>query len=96
MENSTWFFLPGKIDHEVVEDELAQVWQTASEVPPTPEVLTLIIQPSARNKETSAISYVLDVIIEYEVQLKDLKAQYQYIAQDTSVSALSNCTIQNN
>jgi len=90
------FFFPGKIDHEVVEDELAQVWQTASEVPPTPEVLTLIIQPSARNKETSAISYVLDVIIEYEVQLKDLKAQYQYIAQDTSVSALSNCTIQNN
>lgn len=88
------YYYPGKIDHEVVEDELAQVWQKATEVPPIPEVLTLIIQPSARNKETSAISYVLEVIIEYEVQLKDLKAQYQYIAQDTSVAALSNFTLQ--
>lgn len=84
------YYEPGSIRHEIVEDELAQTWHKDTEVPPTPEMLTIIPQVGERDiANTVSISYRMWVEIEYEVQLKDLYAQYEYLTANTNVPAIT-------
>lgn len=79
---------PGMINHEVMEDELLQTWHRATEVPPTPEMMTLCIQQGKGNLEAVTLNY--DVSLKYCVQFKDLKGKYQYFTTDTSTGAISS------
>ena len=88
-------FVPGMIQHEVVEDELSQTWHKETEVPPTPECITIIVDKSNVN-EASELKYRLEVSLEYHVQLKDLKAKYQYVTQKFGQAVLDNALQQQN
>jgi hypothetical protein len=93
--NGTW--TPGSIKHEVVEDELHQTWHKATEVPPTPEVMTLIVQPSAYNEEVEVgtnMRFIAEISLEYHVQLKDLKAAYQYVDHTTAIPGIAGIAAQ--
>lgn len=83
-------WVPGSIKHEVAEDELQQIWHKITEVPPTREGLTFIIQRSPVGNYTGAVDIYPEISIEYTVQWKDLKRAYQYPTQITSVPAINN------
>jgi hypothetical protein len=85
---------PGSIPHEVQEDELQQIWHRISEVPPTREGLTVIIQKSPTNAYAGTVVVTPEISIEYTVQWKDLKRIYQYPTQITSVPAITNAGAQ--
>lgn len=87
------YYQPGSVRHEVVEDELAQTWHRFNEVPPTPEKLTLIWQKSPRS-DTVQMGMKYELIIEYTVQLKDLKAIHEYATATSSTVAVSGYTTQ--
>lgn len=94
----TGYYKPGSVNHEVVEDELSQTWHKMTEVPPTPEKCQLIVQVADDNTDATAGAYNIDIrlSIEYAVQFKDLKVQYQYLVTDTSIPALANVCAQTN
>lgn len=92
--SGTW--TPGSIEHEVAEDELQHIWNKVSEVPPTREGLTIIVQKSPVNGDTGSITILSEVSLEYTVQLKDLKRAYQYPTQSTAVPAIANASAQGN
>lgn len=83
------FWTPGKIHHEVVEDELQQTWHKGLEVPPTPEFMTIMVQRSDESTN-AAMTFDMYVTLKYHTQFKDLLATYQYITPTTSVAALDN------
>ena len=87
---------PGSIKHEVAEDELQQIWHKIQEAPPTREGLTIIIQKSPTNRNTEAITVRTEISIEYTVQVKDLKRDYQYPHQLTAVPAIAAAAAQGN
>lgn len=87
-------YSPGSIEHEVVEDEYAQIWQTATEVPPTPEIVTLIVQRSPTSGTSVAQPFKVEVTIEYIVQLKDLYSKFQYIEPAADLSAITDFATQ--
>lgn len=78
----------GKIDHAVMEDEFAQTWHMADQVPPTPEFLTMHVQlaPTSGN---SGQTWRYELSIEYLVQLKDLKDQYDQLTQNSAIATIS-------
>jgi len=85
---------PGSIDHEVYEDEFMQTWHKATEVPPTPELVSFIIQKSmwdtywasqSTGEETCEFQY--EFIINYVVQLKDLVYIHQYVDEASDIAA---------
>lgn len=93
--SGTW--VPGSIKHEVAEDELAQIWQEALQVPPTREGLTIIVTPAPTSAwGTADIRVQPEFSLEYTVQLKDLKRDFQYPTQKTAVPAISNAPAQGN
>lgn len=82
---------PGSIHHEVEEDELAQTWHRATEVPPTPNICTAFIQASDwATTSASAATGAWFLDIEYIVQLKDLKAEHQYITGTSAIPAIAS------
>lgn len=85
---------PKKIKHTVVEDENQQTWHKPTEVPPTREALTIHIQRSPMS-ENVAVLYKMEIVIEYIVQLKDLKSEYLYITDTTDLSAITDFAKQN-
>lgn len=87
---------PGSIEHEVMEDELAQTWHKILEVPPTPELLTIHIQHSPHSQKVAAMAYIMEFSITYTCQYKDLVAQFEYITEDTSLAAVANFATQSN
>ncbi len=90
MKTFTGDYTPGSIKHEVVEDELHQTWHKATEVPPTPEILNVIVQKAPVSDFGGTVSVRMEVEIEYDVQLKDLKQQFQYPTQATDISAIND------
>lgn len=80
---------PGTIHNEVAEDEFHETWHKETEVPSFREYMTLLVQRSDRNAD-EAIDMAYDLSIDYTVQLKDLKAEYQYITQKTSIAAITD------
>lgn len=86
-------YTKNNIKHEIVEDDLQQTWHQANEVPPTQEYLTFFGQHGELGIVTSTTpQFRVTVEIEYEVQLKDLKAEYQYITGLTQFSAITAST----
>lgn len=80
---------PGDIQHEVAEDQFTQVWHKFTEVPPTAEKLTIMLQPrDGFGTFGCKIQYWME--LNYTVQLKDLKTQYEYITQATSIAATAD------
>lgn len=86
---------PGDIQHEVAEDQFTRVWHKFTEVPPTAEKLTILLQPEdgygtaiASTTVDYKITYQMEMI--YTVQLKDLKTEFEYITQATGVTATTN------
>lgn len=87
--DGTWY--PGMTPHEVVEDEQAQVWHKATELPPMAEKMTFITQPGPNNGATTAqLAYRMEIMLKYHVQFKDLKHTFHYITQSTAVPAITN------
>lgn len=63
--------------HEVAEDELVQTWIKGDNVPKEQNNLTIILtSPQNTNGLTTGIN--IEIEIEYVVQMKDLKAIYQF------------------
>jgi hypothetical protein len=92
----TGHYKPGSVKHEVVEDELAQVWHKPTEVPPCPETCTIYIQPSDYNAYIALATIYYELTINYHVQFKDLKVNFQYITQDSAVNAIPTFAAQHN
>ena len=90
----TW--MPGDIQHEVAEDQFTQVWHKWTEVPPTAEKLTILLQPedgfptaiASNGTDQYRISYSMEMV--YTVQLKDLKTEFEFITQATGIAATTN------
>lgn len=88
-------FKPGFIKHEVVEDELNQTWHKWTEVPPTAEKLTIMMQPEDRSSDSTytnannfSITYCMEM--EFTVQMKDRIHTFQYLTQGTDFPATDN------
>lgn len=79
-------YYPGSIDHDVVEDEQAQIWNKPTEVPPTREILTFHVQRSPTS-DNSPLNFNFEIYLKYTVQLKDLKKQFEYITPTTAYPA---------
>ena len=93
--SGTW--TPGSIQHEVVEDELAQVWNRETEVPPTEEMVTFILQkPDLISGFGTGDQYVWSFEIYYTVQWKDLSFEHQYVTQSSGVTAVNFYAVSNN
>ena len=85
--SGAWY--PGSIKHEVAEDELKQNWHRMTEVPPTPEMLTILLQKSPTNIYSGDVTFRCEITLEYTVQLKDLKRDFQYPHAATNVPAIA-------
>lgn len=83
----TGYWNATSINHEVAEDELQQTWHKMDEVPPTPNLLTVVVQ-QMNNGTLLAQSLKYELTIEYIVQLKDLKAQHQYVTAESAIPAI--------
>jgi hypothetical protein len=86
----------GSIEHAVVEDELAQTWHNVDEVPPTREIMTCIVQRSDTSDTGQSLNFELEFSIEYIVQLKDLKADFEYLHDTTDFPAITDFAAQSN
>lgn len=72
-----WY--PGIIDHEVEEDELKKTWHKMTETPRIPEFVTFTMQRSSDTTVTRKLDLEWEFSIDYEVQLKSLRDQFQFI-----------------
>lgn len=68
---------PGDGTHEVVEDELAQTWVRGDAVPKENNNLTLILVTTP-GSSSGEVSYRYDIELEYVVQFKDMKVDWQF------------------
>ena len=81
-------FKPGSIANLVAEDEFHETWHRGTEVPSYREILTLMFQRTPQSANAiCVVNFTID--LEYEVQLKDLKAQHEYQAADSAISAIA-------
>lgn len=87
---------PGMVKHEVIEDELNEVWTTFAKTPKQYENLTFMITHSPYGEGVVNMQGDIYVDLEYVVQLKDLKLAYQYINNETSIAAVTNYSNQTN
>lgn len=94
-QKMTGVYSPGSIRHEVAEDELVEIWHRATEVPPLTENVLFIIQRSQRSADIG-MNLGYEIEFEYTVQLKDLKARYEYVGQESSIPAIANFAKQGN
>lgn len=89
------FWKPGMIHHEVGEDEHIQTWHKEIEVPPTPELLTVLIQPGPRNEApASSLTFRIYIELEYYTQFKDLKTIYQWVMPDSDIPGITDFAAQ--
>lgn len=88
----TW--QPGLIKHEVVEDELREVWTKMNTTPKNHEKLTILMQQSQQNDSTDNMTVSVVMEMEFVVQLKDLKLYYEYIEPGFDTVAVANAFTQ--
>lgn len=89
-------WMPGSIKHEVAEDELKQIWHRQTEVPPTMEGLTIIVQRSPSSTSGVTVEVRCEVTIDYVTQYKDLQRAFQYPTQLTDDPGATDIGIQAN
>lgn len=88
-------FVPGSINNLVSEDDYQETWHKMTEVPSHRELLTIMTQRTERSSDiTYNMQYNLELI--YEVQLKDLKAQYEFLTADSAIPAIAAFAAQAN
>ena len=86
---------PGSITNTVAEDELSETWHKVSEVPSHRQLLTIMCQRSERAEDIAySVSYEIEMV--YEVQLKDLKAQHEFISNDSGIPQIVSYYAQEN
>lgn len=91
------FWKPGMIKHEVAEDEMVETWHKATEPPPTPELMTIMVQPGPRNgAAATTLKYRVYIELEYYTQFKDLKTIYQWVMPDSDIPAITDYVAQAN
>jgi len=81
------------VHNDVAEDEFKETWHKTGEVPSLREVATFIMQRSDLQRATTtgaAVNLKYELRTRYYVQFKDLKAKYQYPAQDTDFSSTTD------
>lgn len=89
-------FKPGDISNDVAEDEYNEIWHSADEVPPLREYVTFIINPDDKSLGLNANGFSLAasmhyrIRVKYHVQLKDLKAKYQYPTIETDYDSTTD------
>jgi hypothetical protein len=88
-------YAPGQhyVENEIFEDEHQETWHKINEVPSLREVVTFILQKSDQSARihplaSAFVTYQFD--IEYLVQWKDLKADFQYPTQDTDIAVITD------
>lgn len=79
-----WY--PGAIQHEVEEDDLKQTWTKMIETPKIGEFVTFVIQRSSTTDSVRGANWEWEFNIEFEVQLKSLRDQWQYIRPGITLS----------
>lgn len=81
-------YVPGDIQTSIAEDAFSETWHKDTEVPSHRELLTIMIHRSDRASDVAyAGGYTIDMC--FEVQLKDLKVQQQYITNDSAIPAIA-------
>lgn len=81
-------FVPGSIDNLISEDEFQETWHKMTEVPSQRELMTIMFQRSERSLDT-ALTCNYELELTFEVQLRDLKAQYEYLTIDSAIPAIA-------
>lgn len=93
-DSNYWVTIAGStsdkdVQHEVYEDELKQTWHRQTEVPPDPEICSIVVQMNPDYSlagSTNAVPIHIDFSLDYITQWKDLKFQYEYITADSDIS----------
>ena len=84
-------YYPGNrtVVNDVAEDEFKETWHKVNEVPSQREVATFIVQHADGAPRVAAnLHYEIEIV--YHVQLKDLKAIYQYPTQESDIPAVTD------
>jgi hypothetical protein len=89
----TWS--PGSISNTIAEDEYSETWHKATEVPSHRQLLTIMCQRSER-AENIAYSLTYEIEMVFEVQLKDLKAEHEFVTSDSAIPAIAGYCAQQN
>lgn len=92
----TGVWKPGMIKHDVLEDDDHQTWIHMDKTPTQFEQMTFMVTHSPYTVTNVACGGSIFVDLEYIVQLKDLKIDYEYIRDNTSIGAVSNFANQAN
>lgn len=79
-----WY--PGMINHEIEEDELKSTWTKFQQTPKIPEFVSYVFQRSAGTPTDREMAFYWEMLIDYEVQLKSLKDQFQYIRPSVTIN----------
>lgn len=85
-------YYTGSMHNEVAEDEFTKTWILGDDVPPQRELLSVIVQTSENNRDTTVtdMKFVISVKLDYTVQLKDLRVAYLYPTQASDVAAITD------
>ena len=79
-------YVPGMVDHEVAEDNYTETWHVMDTVPSLRESATYIVTRTDRSTYASSVVVYWDLEIVYEVQCKDLKAEYEFPSATSDIS----------
>lgn len=83
----TWY--PGRIKHSVNEDDLREIWTLFGKTPTNHEKVTFHVQRSDISSDV-AIQWKAYIELKYIVQLKDLKAQFDYLMPNETIASITN------
>lgn len=83
-----WY--PGTIKHEVEEDEVSKTWHKMETTPPLGEFVSFVYQRSSASSTSNVLNFVWEISIDYIVQLKELKEEYQFIRPGVNLPALTD------
>lgn len=98
----TGYYNRGSVNHEVIEDELNQTWHKMTEVPPLQEKATIHLQRNDRcdgvfmTPYDGLVTCIVEIMVDYFVQFKDLKVAFEYISQNTAQTGISTVLAQTN
>lgn len=79
-------YVPGMVDHEVAEDNYTETWHAVDTVPSLREAATYIVNRTDRSTYATEIIVHWDLEIVYDVQWKDLKAEYEFPSATSDIS----------
>ena len=91
----TGVWTPGSISNTIAEDEFSETWHKATEVPSDRQLMTIMVQRSERAEDKEyVVKYELEMV--FEVQLKDVKAEHEFVTNDSAIPAIAGYYAQQN